>query len=789
MKRSLWIFLSLLLVVGAWLFWSHSQRVVVKHFTAPLLGSLRSASTAPKTLLSAGATTNSVVTKTNKFAYRLSNTTQSIKQLMSAPHAILLDNALIDTSAKVSLTIPKHLTATGEPGAFIVQAKGPMDAAFRALLASAGAEIVSYIPNDAYLVQLSAGAANGLAANARVQSVLPYEPYYKVQASLLNLAVKQKPLPPETFLTLGLYDSTSAATLQQIEKLGGKIVGELDRSPFGPVVHVQPPQDWLALAQLAGVQRVEPAHRRVLANDLARVTVGVATNTTTLTNYLGLTGKNVIVEVNDTGIDATHPDFTTGGNATTAGGAPSRIIGDSTNSLIDIAGHGTHVAGIIAGNGAKSYTVTNTPQGSVTNADFRGKAPDATLFSVGFLGPNDFSVPDSYLQSTPALTNALISNNSWVNGGSQGEYDLSAASYDAAVRDSLPRRTGPQPVLFVFAAGNDGNGDDSGGNGTPDSVSSPGTAKNVITVGALEQLRGITNWVTALDGTSNQVWLPQTSSSSEVAWYSARGNVGIGTEGDFGRFKPDVVAPGSFVVSTRSAQWDQVAYYSPTNYYDDFALDQVVDTNGLNYYNFPFVVKSNTVNVSVQLYNINPPANLPIYVSLANYPDPTVGSTFDYIKTNSTTIPPDGPGNYLGGILGNFGGFNYGVGDSLTVPVTYDLLAQMVTTNDLGDLYTVLSNLNNTIGPYYRYESGTSMAAPAVSGVLALMQDYFTNTLHTAPSPALLKAMLINGARPTGFYNFQVNNPINYEGWGLINLPNSLPSSLTNTTPSATPSA
>ena len=46
--------------------------------------------------------------------------------------------------------------------------------------------------------------------------------------------------------------------------------------------------------------------------------------------------------------------------------------------------------------------------------------------------------------------------------------------------------------------------------------------------------------------------------------------------------------------------------------------------------------------------------------------------------------------------------------------------------------------------------SGTSMSAADVSGVLALMQDYFTNQLHVAPSPALLKAMLINGARSVG---------------------------------------
>ncbi len=101
------------------------------------------------------------------------------------------------------------------------------------------------------------------------------------------------------------------------------------------------------------------------------------------------------------------------------------------------------------------------------------------------------------------MTNALISNNSWTYVG-DNSYDLAAASYDAAVRDALPLVTGSQPVLFVFAAGNDGGGDDGGGGGDPDTILSPGTAKNVITVGALEQLRNITNTYTPLDS-SNQV--------------------------------------------------------------------------------------------------------------------------------------------------------------------------------------------------------------------------------------------------------------------------------------------
>jgi subtilisin-like proprotein convertase family protein len=522
--------------------------------------------------------------------------------------------------------------------------------------------------------------------------------------------------------------------------------------------------------------------------------------------------------VNDTGVDINHPDLT------------GRVFLDAPGSGYDTDGHGTFVAGQIAGSGFESLTVTNA-QGSITpgtNGQFRGKAPAASLYSVGGIGgysrgglyesgndTNFFVIgqpfflpgaanyllgpagqtnyfypgffPDWYFQEAPAVTNALISNNSWVNGGAN-QYDLSAASYDAAVRDALPERIGPQPVLFVFAAGNSGSaGANDGGGGTPDSIESPATAKNVITVGALEQQRGITNTYLPFGSTNPvEAWYGETDDSSQVAGFSARGNVGIGTEGTYGRFKPDVVAPGTFVISTRSTTWDEVTYYNPTNFYHNSITGETVNTNSLNYYSlsdFGFTAKSNIVSLTIQIFNPVPNVtNMPIYVSTTTFPN---ASNCDFSTAkNSVNIPLDSPPNYLAQIVNNGGDFNFSVGNPTNVPVKYNLFLEVVTTNDLGNYYQVLSNLNNSIGTkpyYYRYESGTSMAAADVSGVLALMQDYFTNTLHTTPSPALLKAMLINGARLTGFYNLQVNNTINYEGWGLVNLPNSVPPTLTNT--------
>jgi subtilisin family serine protease len=115
-----------------------------------------------------------------------------------------------------------------------------------------------------------------------------------------------------------------------------------------------------------------------------------------------------------------------------------------------------------------------------------------------------------------------------------------------------------------------------------------------------------------------------TDTDTEVANFSSRGNVGIGIEGSYGRFKPDVVAPGSQILSARSAQWK---------------LEDEYDTN------------------SVQ--------------------------------------------------------------------------------------YALFEDLNRPVAPWYRFLSGTSMAAPAISGMLAQIQEFWQrpgvslpkHVASTAPDP------------------------------------------------------
>ena len=148
-------------MAGAWFFWPAPKAGVAGKKSARAVSNAAHANPpppAPSTGASGAANASQAgVVKTNRFAYRLANTTKPIGELVNDRKAILLENALIDTGSPLNFSIPPQLQSQGDPGAYIVQARGPINAAFRALLASAGAQIISYIPNDAYLVRVTGG--------------------------------------------------------------------------------------------------------------------------------------------------------------------------------------------------------------------------------------------------------------------------------------------------------------------------------------------------------------------------------------------------------------------------------------------------------------------------------------------------------------------------------------------------------------------------------------------------------------------------------------------------------
>ncbi|MEU4363518.1 S8 family serine peptidase [Promicromonospora sp. NPDC023987] len=202
----------------------------------------------------------------------------------------------------------------------------------------------------------------------------------------------------------------------------------------------------------------------------------------------GFTGAGVTVAVLDSGIDATHPDL----DEAVAGERDFTGKGDVT----DGAGHGTHVASILAGSGDASDGVN------------RGVAPDADLLIGKVLDDDGYGE----LSGVIAGMEWAATEGADVVNLSLGDLYFDVPSPDAVAVDELTERYG---TLFVVAAGNDGDL----GEGT---VGSPGIAARALTVGAVDDADAVTP-------------------------YSSRGG------SDAGLLKPDVVAPGDGIVAARAA--------------------------------------------------------------------------------------------------------------------------------------------------------------------------------------------------------------------------------------------
>src|ERR1041385_7871307 len=239
LRTRTWVLLSLLCFVGAAVFWklgnermAQRQKATSEAGPAPGRSSNQAQSTPPLPPAqnagpaAAPSARSPVVPANPLLRLRLSNTAQPLDQLMRSDSALLLRNALLDTRLPAQLPIPAHLRAGADPGSYVVRSRDPLNDAFRAQLKAAGASIVSYILNNGYLVQMSAAGAKQLAALPQAPPVMPWEPYYKLEWALLDLAVTRQPLPEGTLLNVMLFPGGT------LPELGLDVLAE-DRSPFG----------------------------------------------------------------------------------------------------------------------------------------------------------------------------------------------------------------------------------------------------------------------------------------------------------------------------------------------------------------------------------------------------------------------------------------------------------------------------------------------------------------------------------------------------------------------------
>jgi serine protease AprX len=272
----------------------------------------------------------------------------------------------------------------------------------------------------------------------------------------------------------------------------------------------------------------------VLNNDVARQLIGIDSGAPGATN-ISENGEGEIIGVADTGIDSKHPDL------------KAHIIDmvslgrKATNDTSDPVGHGTHVAGTIVGDGIAS------------NGQVKGIAPGAKIFfqslidDKGSLAGLELGLEDLFLQAY--AKGARIHNNSW-GSSTESRYTPYAAAVDNFVHEH------PE-MLIVVSAGNDGTGTARAEKGYVgiSSIGSPATTKNGITVGASRNKRTTGGYASSTYG---KIWPekfpdaptcnePVSGDPDSVAAFSSRGPC------DDHRMKPDIVAPGTDILSTKSS--------------------------------------------------------------------------------------------------------------------------------------------------------------------------------------------------------------------------------------------
>ncbi len=590
---------------------------------------------------------------------------QMILRVLSDRFTLYLGSATFDT-AKGEPTIADNLRISSYPagtaGLYLVQFVGPILPRWVADLKAQGAVAYNYVPNFAFIVQMTPEQAVRIAGMPSVQWVGIYQPAYRIShlvydefsaPDALTSRIPMAPIPNGKPITSGqlalspfaaasgvgvqtnggtaapkattknydlsvlLLKSGPTSTARSLGVLAQRIYQTMDLGRMELVRISTDAANVPRIASMPGVYWVEPFYRPHVLDEVAsQISAGnynpLAPGYLPWLSSVGLTGAGVTVAVADTGVDTGVDDPNVDGDMHPE--LDNRVVANLWYGYLtsgeDGYGHGTHVAGIVAGNGSLG---TTDDDGYLWGL---GIAPEAGIINQRIFGSfGDWAGADYNDLGADAYNNgASISSNSW--GISDfGSYLVDDMIYDGLVRDADVGTAGDQPLIFEFSAGNRG-----WGFGTPNygSTGSPGNAKNVITTGASLNFRP----TVPPPGT----W-PADDIDASIG-FSSRGPT------DDGRIKPDIVAPGGWIASLLSSAsfpgwcWENIDQYH--EYCGGTSMSGPMVSGGaalfVEYYRnlagvgdpSPALTKAALVNGAVDM----PPVDSPSYGSFSTGPIP-----------------------------------------------------------------------------------------------------------------------------------------------------------------------
>ena len=414
-----------------------------------------------------------------------------------------------------------------DPRYYIVQFRGPIRDEWVADARRSGVEPVQYVPENALIVRATPAQMAVAGRGPAVRWSGLFHPAYKLSRDLEWLINEEVPRTQSErqYYRVGVFRGNDLAKVSAaIKVLGGTIdqVHELDGLYFHSMRVAIDTARISDLAALREICRIETWTPNVAEDERSnQIVAGNYTSTTAVpTGYAsflstkGVNGTGITVGVVDDGVDVLETHLT---------GRVTDTVGLRRGASAGAYGHGHHDAGIIAG------FCTHTGPGGFFYGS--GMAPAAHVLNIpmlrgGYSGSEIDSQRDIVATAAGNGQTGTVSSNSWGSGFVSTTYGTREASFDALVHDAASDIAGQQPLAIIFSAGNSGTS----------GLTSPKAAKNILVVGASENLRPDRSGASSC-GTVDANNLDQ------VACFSSRGPAADG------RIRPDVLAPGTWIAS------------------------------------------------------------------------------------------------------------------------------------------------------------------------------------------------------------------------------------------------